>query len=116
MCRAVERHVLDEVSQPQLLVGLQDRAGIHDKAQLSALFRLQIPADVVANAVRQGADANFWIDRQRRGERRHGGERRRLCDLCWQGDGQEREERQRITFLHDELRKGPDWKTMSPEV
>ena len=38
--RAVERHVLDEVREPELVVGLEHRAGVHDEPQLGALLGL----------------------------------------------------------------------------
>ena len=74
MRRAVERHVLDEVREAELVLVLEHRAGVHDEPQLGALFRLVIDADVVADAVRQRADLDLGIDRQRRGCRRRGRE------------------------------------------
>ena len=40
MRAAVERHVLEHVREPALIVGLVDRAGLHRQAQQRAIFRL----------------------------------------------------------------------------
>jgi hypothetical protein len=45
--------VLDEVRKAPLIVVLEDRTGVDDEAQLHALFRPRVPADVIAKAVRQ---------------------------------------------------------------
>ena len=39
---AVERHVLDEVRQPALVVVFENRAGVDDQPQLGALLRLLV--------------------------------------------------------------------------
>ena len=70
MRRAVERRVLDEVREPELIVRFEDRARVDDEPKLGALFGFGVLADVVADAVRQRADAHFGIERQRRAERR----------------------------------------------
>ena len=65
----IERHVLDEVREPLLIIILENRAGVHDQTQLGALLRLLVAAHVVAQSIRQRPDAYRWIDRQRRRER-----------------------------------------------
>ena len=75
--RAVERHVLEEVREPALVVVLEDRTGVHDEPELGALLGLGVPADVVAEPVRQRADDDVRIARKRRGARRVDGRRAR---------------------------------------
>ena len=60
--RAVERHVLDEVREPALVVVLEHRAGVDHEPELGAALRLLVGADVVAQAVRQRADRDPRID------------------------------------------------------
>ena len=64
--RAVEGHVLDEMRKATLVVVFQNGTGIHDQSQFSTLLGLCVASDVVANAVRQRADLDRRIDRQRR--------------------------------------------------
>jgi hypothetical protein len=61
--RAVERHVLDEVGEPLLVVVLEHRAGVHRQAQLGPLLGAPVGADVVAEPVRQSADPHGRIHR-----------------------------------------------------
>ena len=49
--RAIERHVLDEVREPPLRVGLENRAGIHRQAQLGPLLRPPVSPNQVAEPV-----------------------------------------------------------------
>ena len=68
--RAVERHVLDEVRQPALVLVFEHRTGVDDEPQLGARLRLPVLADVVAQAVRQRAHRDQRIDRNGLVERR----------------------------------------------
>ena len=77
--RAVERRVLEEVGESELVGGLENRSGVDDEAQLGALLRARVLPDVVSNAVRQRADADFRIDRQLGAERIG---RMRAADCC----------------------------------
>ena len=76
--RAVERHVLDHVGEPALVLVLEDRAGADDEPELGAVARRLVGADVIAQAVRQRADGDPRIDgnllrkRYRRGAARRG--------------------------------------------
>src|SRR4029078_4663861 len=62
MLRAIERGVLEEVSETEFVIRLQPRAGIYDEPKLGALFRPGVLADVVLQAVRQLANAELWVD------------------------------------------------------
>ena len=55
--RAVERHVLDEMRQPALVIVLEHRAGVDDESKLGAAARLSVRPDEVLQPVRQPADA-----------------------------------------------------------
>ncbi len=68
--RAVERHVLDEVREPALVVVLEHRAGVDDEPQLRALLGPFVRADVVAQAVRELARRDLRIDGNLLSERR----------------------------------------------
>ena len=70
VARAVERHVLDEVREPALIVVFEDRAGVDDEPELGAALRLLVRADVVAQAVRQRADGDPRVDGNGRRQRR----------------------------------------------
>ena len=70
----VERHVLEEVGEPALVVILEDRARVHDEPELGALLGLGVLADVVAKAVRQRPNNDARIARQ--GRRARGVDRR----------------------------------------
>jgi hypothetical protein len=72
--RPVERHVLDEVREPALVIPLEHRAGVHGQPQLGALLGARVLTDVVAHAVRQPADHELRVDRK---SARGVGERRR---------------------------------------
>ena len=84
--RPVERHVLEEMGEPLLVVVLEDRAGVDDQAQLGTLLRLLVAADVVPDAVRQRTDDNARIARKGGGargidaRRRRGRRRSRLAE------------------------------------
>ena len=58
---AIEGHVLEKVSEPALVFGFVERAGLDEEAERSALFRLGIGAEGVAEAVGQGAVADGGI-------------------------------------------------------
>ena len=64
----VESHVLAEVSQTLLVVVLQHRACIGHQAELYAVLRLLVGADVIGHAVGQLADFNLFVDRHLGGE------------------------------------------------
>ena len=59
---AVERHVLDEMRQPALVVVLEHRAGVDDEPQLGAASRLPVRPHEVLQAVREPAFADLRID------------------------------------------------------
>ena len=61
--RAVEGHMLGEVSQTQLVFILEDRAGVDGQAELHAAFRFLVGADVVGDTIVQLADAHLLVDR-----------------------------------------------------
>ena len=84
---AVERHVLDEVGEAELVGVLDDRPDVDDQPELGALVGRAFCADVVAQAVRQVADRDARIDRDRRRERdRHPRPGRGHRDLpLWHG-------------------------------
>ena len=76
--RAVERRVLEEVSEAELLLGLENGAGVHDEPELRAFLGATVLADVVAQSVGKRADANLGIDSKARRQRiRH----------CWRRCG-----------------------------
>ena len=52
--RAVERHVLDEVREPALVVVLEHRAGVDREPQRRALLGLVVLHHVVGEPVRRG--------------------------------------------------------------
>ncbi len=62
--RPVERHVLHEVGQPQLVFVFQHRTGPDDQSQLRPLAWFRVDSDVVAHSVRQRADLHGRIDRE----------------------------------------------------
>ena len=59
---AVESHVLGEVGQPLLLVGLQNRAHVEGQTQLGPVLGLGVGPDDVAQAVVEGAEGDLGID------------------------------------------------------
>ncbi len=67
---AVERHVLEHVRQPALVIVFEHRAGLDRQAQQDALLRSGVPADVVGEAVRQPADGDRLVHGQDAVERR----------------------------------------------
>jgi hypothetical protein len=69
--RAVEGHVLDEMRQPQGLLGFEDGARIHDEMELGAVLRLLVGANVVGQTVGKFLDRHGRVDGQR--VRRGGG-------------------------------------------
>ena len=81
--RAVERHVLEQVREPALVVVFEQRPGLHRQPHQHALFRAGVLAHVVAQAVGQRPDGHRRVGRQRAGEgdgrggrrlrRQHGG-------------------------------------------
>lgn len=58
----VEGHVLDHVGQAQLVLVLEDRAGVDDQAQLGPVLRLPVFADVITEAVPELADRDLGVD------------------------------------------------------
>ena len=72
--RAVERHVLEQVREPALVVVFEHRAGLHGQPHQHPLFRARVLAHVVAQAVGQRADGHRRVGGQRAG----GGNRGRL--------------------------------------
>jgi hypothetical protein len=65
MPRTLELHVFDEVRQPKLIVVFENRTGLDNKPQLSAVRRLGVRADVIAEAVGQRSNEHVGIDRHR---------------------------------------------------
>ncbi|NTU51754.1 MAG: insulinase family protein, partial [Candidatus Aminicenantes bacterium] len=55
-------HVLDDVGQAELVLVLEDRAGVDDKAELGPVLRLPVLSDPVAEAVRKTADRDPGVD------------------------------------------------------
>ena len=72
---AVEAHMLDEVREPELVVVFKHGTRVHDQPELGAGLRQFVRADVVAQAVRERADLDQRIDRNRLAERRRLGGR-----------------------------------------
>jgi hypothetical protein len=70
---AVERHVLDEVGEPALVVVLEDRAGADHEPELGAVAWRPVGAHVITKAIRQRADRDPRVGRYRLRERRGGG-------------------------------------------
>ena len=62
VARAIEGHMLDEVRQALLLIGLQDRSHVQSQAQLRALLRLGICPDDIAHAVVEDTGHHGRID------------------------------------------------------
>ncbi len=65
---AVERHVLDEVRQPALVVVFEDRTRVDDEPELRPISRLRVDANVVTQSVGQRPHGDAGIDRDLRGE------------------------------------------------
>ena len=63
---AVEHHVLDEVGDAALRVGLENRSRVHDEPELGALLGLLVAPDDVTEAVRELAAHDVRIGRERR--------------------------------------------------
>ena len=63
--RAVERHVLYEVRQAQLILGLENGSSVHHEAEFRPFLRFPVLADVVTEAVRQFANGYVGVDRKR---------------------------------------------------
>ena len=62
MLGPVEGHVLDHVGQAQLILVLEDRAGVDDQAQFGPVLRLPVLADVITEAVPELADRDLGVD------------------------------------------------------
>ena len=60
---AVERHVLDEVRESLLIVGLEERPALTARRSDDALLRTRILADEELQAVRQRAGADGSVER-----------------------------------------------------
>ena len=69
MQRAVEAHMLDEVSEPALIVVFENGARVDDEPKFGAGLRLLVRADVVAQAIGERADRDQRIDRHGLAER-----------------------------------------------
>ena len=67
---AVERHVLDEVRDAELVVILEQGAHLYDKAQVGAARGIGVLTDEIAHPVGKLADDDRRIDRHDRIERR----------------------------------------------
>ena len=67
--RAVERHVFDEMREPELILVLEDGARVHDEAQFHPVLRLIVLVHEIAQAVvqRPGDDGRIRRNRIRRG-------------------------------------------------
>ena len=65
----LELHVFDEVRQPLLIVVFENRTGLDNEPQLSAVRRLGVRADVIAEAVGQPPNEHVGINRHRLRER-----------------------------------------------
>jgi hypothetical protein len=63
---AVERHVLEHVREPALVLGFVHRAGLHGQAQQHLVGGARIPADEELQPVGQHAGPHAGIDRERR--------------------------------------------------
>ena len=63
---AVERHVLDEMRQAQLIVALLDRPGLDGEAERHALLGARVLPDVELEAVGQRARPDGRVERQDR--------------------------------------------------
>jgi hypothetical protein len=77
----VEGHVLEEVRQALLVIGLVDRSGIHRETQIDTVGGAGVPPDVDGEAVVEHDAADRRVERQRRCEidcRSRGGESWRL--------------------------------------
>ena len=60
---ALELHVFDEVRQPLLIVVFENRTGLDNEPQLSAVRRLGVRADVIPEAIGQRPNEHVGIDR-----------------------------------------------------
>ena len=67
--RAVEGHVLDQVSHPLLIVVFKNRASLDDEPEFRALFGFRVGTDVVAQTVGQFTYRDLRIDGHRLRER-----------------------------------------------
>jgi hypothetical protein len=65
MGAAVERHVLDQVREPELIVGLEQRSCLDREPQRYSLRRPRVLADEVGEPVRQLRRAHGGIERNR---------------------------------------------------
>ena len=86
---AVERHVLHEVGQSQLIVIFQHGAGFHDEPQLRSGLRPVIDSNEVAEAIVQRPDRDLGIDREHLASiaRLLGMQRARGKEDCDDGEG-----------------------------
>lgn len=62
--RAVEKHMLEEVSQALLIRLLQHRAGVDSQPELGPAGRLRVSLDIIGQPVVQLADADGRVKRQ----------------------------------------------------
>ena len=83
---AVERRVLDEVREAELVVRLEDGTGVDHEPQFGAILGLLVLADVILEAVRERPDSDFRVYRQGRGQIRRR-RRRRFCRTLRAGEG-----------------------------
>jgi hypothetical protein len=91
--RAVERHVLEKVRQPELVLVLDNGADVDDQPQLGALLGLLRRADEIAEAVREAARLDGRIERNLLGGRGR---------LARRADGGGKHERNGVTNRADQ--------------
>jgi hypothetical protein len=65
MRAAVERHVLDQVREPELIVFFEQRSGLDREAQRDALRRTRVRPDEVGETVGQLRRADGGVERDR---------------------------------------------------
>ncbi len=78
--RAVERHVLDEVREPALIVVFEHRARVHREPHLRAMLRFLVRENVIGEPARERALRDARVERKRlivgRSDRRRDGPNR----------------------------------------
>ena len=77
--RPVERHVLDEVRRPELVVVFEDRAGVDDEAQFGPSFGPLVGPDEVRQPVGEPSFADLGVERDQRRGGRLGGDKAETC-------------------------------------
>ena len=79
---AVERHVLEKVREPALVVVFLQRANVDRQSHRHALLRPLVLADEIADAIGQPSRLDGRVHGQRLGERQFRRNRRRLRGRC----------------------------------